>query len=185
MSRPDWDEIFMDTAELMSRRSTCLRRQVGAVVVKDNRMISAGYNGTPPGFKHCGDVGCLREQLEIPSGERHEICRGLHAEMNAILQVAILGGQSIKGTTMYITYLPCSICARLIAGVGISKVVFGGGYPDAFAEDILHTAGVELCVYTHKVVGEALREGDFNGERTVVEPELETGGGARLHYTEV
>jgi dCMP deaminase len=184
MIRPDWDETFMDTAELMRKRSTCLRRQVGAVVVKDNRMISASYNGTPPGFKHCDEAGCLREQLGVPSGERHEICRGLHAEMNAILQVAILGGQSIQGTTMYTTYLPCSICARLIASVGIARVVFGGGYPDEFAENILQTAGVKLHVYTQKVVGQALREGGIRDERTIAPAELEAGSTTRLHYTE-
>lgn len=147
MKRPSWDETFMNVAGDMKRRSTCLRRQVGAVITKENRIIAEGYNGAPPGFRHCVEVGCLREELRVPSGERHEICRGLHAEMNAILQVSILGGQSIRGSTLYTTDSPCSICARMIAAVGIERVVYGGDYPDEFASEILAEAGVELVKF--------------------------------------
>ncbi len=184
MIRPEWDEVFMEVAEIMRKRSTCLRRQVGAVVVKDRRIISGSYNGTPPGFEHCDKAGCLRETLGVPSGERHEICRGLHAEMNAILQVAILGGQSIKGSDIYTTYLPCSICARLIAAVGISRVVFGGGYPDEFAENILRTAGIKLDVYTGKPVGRELRGDLLVDEQTIGQPGMEAAGRIAFHYPE-
>ena len=123
MNRPSWDEYFMQMAELTAQRSTCLRRQVGAIIVKEKHIIATGYNGAPKGLPHCEELGgCLREKLEIPSGERHELCRALHAEQNAIIQAATLG-QSIEGATIYITHQPCIICAKMIINAGISRIV--------------------------------------------------------------
>jgi len=139
--RPTWDVYFMDIADLVSRRSTCLRRSVGAVLVRDRRVLATGYNGAPSGLHHCLDIGCLREQLGVPSGERHELCRGLHAEQNAIIQAA-LHGVSVNGSTLYCTNQPCIICAKMIINAGIIAVVIKAGYQDKFAEDILKEAGV-------------------------------------------
>jgi len=111
--RPSWDEYFMQIALLVSQRATCLRRRVGAVIVKDKRMLATGYNGAPSGLEHCQQTGCMRERLKIPSGQRHELCRGLHAEQNAIIQ-ASLYGTSVKGSTVYITNQPCIICAKML-----------------------------------------------------------------------
>ena len=141
--RPTWDVYFMDIADLVSKRSTCLRRSVGAVLVKDRRVLATGYNGAPSGLHHCLDVGCLREQLGVPSGERHELCRGLHAEQNAIIQAA-LHGVSVNGSTLYCTNHPCIICAKMIINAGIITVVAKADYRDKLAEDILQEAGVEV-----------------------------------------
>jgi len=141
--RPTWDVYFMDIADLVSKRSTCLRRSVGAVLVKDRRVLATGYNGAPSGLHHCLDVGCLREQLGVPSGERHELCRGLHAEQNAIIQAA-LHGVSVNGSTLYCTNHPCIICAKMIINAGIITVVAKADYRDKFAEDILEEAGIEV-----------------------------------------
>jgi dCMP deaminase len=141
--RPTWDVYFMDIADLVSKRSTCLRRSVGAVLVKDRRVLATGYNGAPSGLHHCLDVGCLREQLGVPSGERHELCRGLHAEQNAIIQAA-LHGVSVNGSTLYCTNHPCIICAKMIINAGIVTVVAKADYRDKLAEDILEEAGVEV-----------------------------------------
>jgi dCMP deaminase len=141
--RPTWDVYFMDIADLVSKRSTCLRRSVGAVLVKDRRVLATGYNGAPSGLHHCLDVGCLREQLGVPSGERHELCRGLHAEQNAIIQAA-LHGVSVNGSTLYCTNHPCIICAKMIINAGIITVVAKADYRDKLAEDILAEAGVEV-----------------------------------------
>ena len=119
----------MDIVELVKKRSTCVRRQVGALIVKDKRILATGYNGAPVGCKHCNDIGCLRNQLDIPSGQRHEICRAAHAEQNAIAQAAY-SGTSVKGGIMYVTTQPCVLCAKLIINAGIIKVVFNGDYPD-------------------------------------------------------
>ena len=129
-NRPDWDHYFMQMAELTAQRSTCLRRHVGAVIVKDKHIIATGYNGAPRGIAHCDEKGgCLREKLGVPSGERHELCRALHAEQNAIIQAATLG-QSIEGATIYITNQPCVICAKMIINAGIERIVVQDGYPD-------------------------------------------------------
>lgn len=142
--RPDWDEYFMEMAQLTAKRSTCLRRQVGAVIVKDKHIIATGYNGAPRGLKHCAEIGgCLREQLKIPSGERHELCRALHAEQNAIIQAATLG-QSIEGGTIYITHQPCVICAKMIINAGIKRIVVNEGYPDKMSVEILEEAGLKI-----------------------------------------
>src|SRR6056297_155785 len=145
--RPDWNQYFMDIAELVKTRSTCLRRQVGAVIVKDRRILTTGYNGAPSGMRHCLELGgCLREQMKVPSGERHELCRALHAEQNAIIQAAY-HGISIQGGTMYVTLQPCSLCAKMAVNAGIVKIVFKGSYPDELSMAILQEAGIELVLY--------------------------------------
>lgn len=144
-ARPSWDEYFLSIARLVSTRSTCLRRQVGAVVVKNKQVLATGYNGAPSGITHCDKVGCLREELGVPSGERHELCRALHAEQNAFLQAA-RHGTSLKDSTLYITTQPCSICAKMIINVGIKKIIIEGTYPDEFALKFLEEAGVEVVV---------------------------------------
>ncbi len=142
-NRPSWDEYFMEITELVSRRSTCLRRHVGAVVVKGKRILTTGYNGAPSGLKHCSEVGCLREQLNIPSGERQELCRASHAEQNAIIQAA-QHGVSINGATIYSTHFPCVTCAKMIINAGIKKIIYQQGYPDQLSEQLLQEAGIEL-----------------------------------------
>ena len=142
--RISWDEYFMQMAELTAKRSTCLRRQVGAVIVKDKHIIATGYNGAPKGLKHCAQLGgCLREKLHVPSGERHELCRALHAEQNAIIQAATLG-QSIEGGTIYVTHHPCSICAKMILNAGLERIVIREGYPDTLATESLSVADLEV-----------------------------------------
>jgi dCMP deaminase len=133
----------MDIATLVASRSTCLRRKVGACVVKDRRILTTGYNGAPTGITHCEEVGCLREKLNIPSGERHELCRGLHAEQNAIIQAAKIG-LSLEGATMYVTNHPCFICAKMIINSGIEKVVYKDGYPDKMAENFFRESKIEV-----------------------------------------
>jgi len=142
-SRPSWDTYFMDITMLVAKRSTCLRRAVGAIIVKDKRMLTTGYNGAPSGIKHCLEVGCLREQLNIGSGERHELCRGIHAEQNAIIQAAY-HGVSVKGASLYCTNLPCSICAKMIINAGIRKIYYRSGYADSLSQEMLQEAGVDL-----------------------------------------
>jgi dCMP deaminase len=140
-ARPDWDEYFMDIAALVARRSTCLRRSVGAVLVRDRRILATGYNGAPSGLRHCLEVGCMRAQMNIPSGERHELCRGLHAEQNAIIQAA-LHGVSVKGSSLYCTNHPCIICAKMIINAGIVRIHFREGYMDRLAEEMLKDADI-------------------------------------------
>jgi len=133
----------MDIVELVARRSTCRRRAVGALLVKDRRILATGYNGAPAGMHHCLDIGCLREQLGVPSGERHELCRGLHGEQNALIQAA-LHGVSVKGATLYCTNHPCIICAKMLINGGIIKIIFRDGYRDDMAVEMLQEAGIEL-----------------------------------------
>jgi dCMP deaminase len=133
----------MDIAVLVARRSTCLRRSVGAVIVKDKRVLSTGYNGAPSGIAHCEETGCLRQRLDVPSGERHELCRGIHAEQNAIIQAAYHGA-SIRGADLYCTNLPCSICAKMIINAGVQRIFYRSGYGDAMSTDMLKEAGVAL-----------------------------------------
>ncbi|HEC95095.1 MAG TPA: dCMP deaminase family protein [Thermoplasmatales archaeon] len=135
-SRPSYDEYFMEMAHVIAKRSTCLRRKVGALLVKDKHILSTGYNGAPKGLPHCEEVGCLREKLKVPSGERHELCRGLHAEQNAIIQAAVFG-VSIKDSTLYCTDAPCVVCAKMLINAGVKKIVFEGDYPDKLAEEML------------------------------------------------
>lgn len=144
--RPSWDEYFMEIVELIKTRSTCLRRQVGALIVKDKRILSSGYNGAPMGCRHCEEVGCVEEQLNIPSGQRHELCRAIHAEQNAIVQAAY-SGTSIEDCTLYATNQPCVMCAKMIINAGIKKVIFKGDYPDALAMELLKDAGVRVVKF--------------------------------------
>lgn len=141
--RPLWDDYFMDITHFVATRSTCLRRHVGAILVRDKRILATGYNGAPAGIEHCLEVGCLREQLGIPSGERHELCRALHAEQNAIIQAA-LHGVSIRGATLYCTNLPCVICSKMLINAGILKIVYQEGYPDELAREMVGAAGIEV-----------------------------------------
>jgi len=142
-SRPSWDEYFLEIATLVARRSTCLRRKVGALVVKDRRILATGYNGTPSGIRHCSQAGCLRDKLKIPSGERHELCRGLHAEQNVLLQ-ASLHGVSLRDSVLYVTNQPCIICTKMIINAGIREVVMSGSYPDAMALSFLKEAKIKV-----------------------------------------
>ncbi|MEN6565610.1 MAG: cytidine/deoxycytidylate deaminase family protein [Veillonellales bacterium] len=142
MIRPSWDEYFMDIVRVVATRSTCLRRQVGAAIVKDKRVLTTGYNGAPQGLAHCIEAGCLRETYHIPSGQRHELCRGLHAEQNAIIQAAF-HGVAIKGATLYCTHQPCSACTKMIINAGIKRIVYENGYPDPLAVKLAGEAGVD------------------------------------------
>ncbi|MBW1981668.1 MAG: cytidine/deoxycytidylate deaminase family protein [Deltaproteobacteria bacterium] len=143
MERPSWEAYFMEITHLVSRRSTCRRRHVGAVLVKDRRILATGYNGAPSGLPHCLDVGCLRELNAIPSGERHELCRGLHAEQNVIIQAA-RHGIPIQGATLYCTTMPCVICAKMIINAGIVSVYYEEGYADELSSDMFSQANIEL-----------------------------------------
>jgi len=145
IKRPAWDEYFLKMALLVGERATCLRRKVGAVLVKDRRILATGYNGAPTKITHCEIVGCLRDQLEVPSGQRHELCRGLHAEQNVLVQAA-LHGVSTKGSMLYITCSPCIICAKMIINAGIKEVVCKENYPERMAEDFFREAGVKLRI---------------------------------------
>jgi dCMP deaminase len=141
VNRLSWDDYFMEIAELVSSRSTCLRRRVGALLVRDRQILASGYNGAPSGLPHCEEVGCLREAKEIPPGERHELCRGLHAEQNAIIQAAN-HGVSLKGSTLYSTTHPCVICTKMIINAGIQRVVYREGYADELARTMMKQGGI-------------------------------------------
>ncbi|MBF0203739.1 MAG: cytidine/deoxycytidylate deaminase family protein [Desulfamplus sp.] len=141
--RPSWTAYFMGIADLVATRSTCIRRKVGAVLVKDRRILCSGYNGAPSKLVHCSETGCLREKMKIPSGEKHELCRGVHAEQNAIIQAAC-HGISVSGSTLYCTNQPCSICAKMIINAGIIAVYFKKQYNDLIAIEMLTQAGVIL-----------------------------------------
>ena len=141
--RPTWDAYFMDIAVLVAKRSTCLRRAVGAVIVKDKRILTTGYNGAPSGIRHCVEIGCLRETMNIASGQRHELCRGIHAEQNAIIQAAY-HGVSIQNATLYCTNLPCSICTKMIINAGILRIYYLEGYADELSEAMLAEAEIEV-----------------------------------------
>ncbi|PIP39865.1 MAG: cytidine deaminase [Desulfobacterales bacterium CG23_combo_of_CG06-09_8_20_14_all_51_8] len=141
--RPPWNEYFMDITILVSKRSTCLRRAVGAIIVKDKRILATGYNGAPSGIRHCGEVGCLREIMKIESGQRHELCRGIHAEQNAIIQAAYHGAP-IKDASLYCTNLPCIICTKMLINAGIKKIYYKDGYADELSQNMLAEAGIEV-----------------------------------------
>lgn len=138
----------MEITRVVSTRSTCLRRQVGALIVRDKRILSSGYNGSPRGLKHCSDAGCLREEMGIPSGQRQELCRGLHAEQNAIVHAAC-HGINIAGSTLYVTHQPCITCAKMIINAGITKVIFAGEYPDQLSSDLLAQSGIDLHPFSN------------------------------------
>lgn len=139
-------------AKLVSTRSTCLRRQVGVVIVKDRHVLSTGYNGAPKGTQHCEDTGCLRELLNVPSGERHELCRGVHAEQNAVAQAAYFG-ISVKGGTLYTTTFPCSLCAKILINAGIVEIVYDEGYMDDLSKSLLS----ETNIVVRQVAGDTVR----------------------------
>ena len=141
MSRPGWDEYFIRIAVDVGERSTCLRRGVGAILVRDKRILTTGYNGPPRGLAHCEETGCLRQERGVRSGERHELCRGIHAEMNALLQGA-MHGVSIEGATLYCTSHPCALCAKMLINCGVQRIVTLGDYPDDLAKEMLKSAGV-------------------------------------------
>jgi len=147
MDRPGWDEYFMTIAADVARRSTCLRRQVGAILVVDRRLLATGYNGAPTDVPHCSESGCLRQQMAVPPGERHELCRGLHAEMNAIIQAA-KHGVSISGATLYTTHHPCSMCAKMAINAAVKRIVCREDYPDDLGKALLRLGHVKLEVYT-------------------------------------
>jgi dCMP deaminase len=143
ITRPTWDEYFASITRQVATRSTCLRRKVGAIIVKDKRILTTGYNGAPMGVRNCLEIGtCLREELGVPSGERQEICRGLHAEQNAIIQAALHGVQ-IKDSVVYCTNQPCILCAKMIINCGIRKIYYFEDYPDELATELLVESGVE------------------------------------------
>ncbi len=146
MNRPTWDEYFMMIAHDVSTRATCIRRKVGAVIVKDKRILSTGYNGVPTGITHCTPQTCLRNIYNVPSGERHELCRGLHAEQNAIIQAAF-HGVSIAGAIIYVTHQPCSICTKMLINAGIKTFIFEHPYNDELAKAMMDEAGVEAIVF--------------------------------------
>lgn len=142
--RPTWDEYFIAITKQVATRATCLRRKVGAIIVKDKRILTTGYNGAPRGVKSCLEIGkCMRQELGVPSGQRHEICRALHAEQNAIIQAAYHGVQ-IEGSDIYSTTQPCVLCAKMLINAGIKKIYYYEEYPDELALELLKEAGVEL-----------------------------------------
>jgi dCMP deaminase len=141
--RPSWNNYFMGIADLVAGRATCIRRKVGAVLVKDRRILCSGYNGAPAGIPHCGETGCLRRQLNVPSGVKHELCRGVHAEQNVIIQAAY-HGVAVAGATLYCTHQPCSICAKMLINAGIQEIYYRDGYDDPLALDMFDRAGVTL-----------------------------------------
>ena len=153
MPRPTWDQYFIDITHLVATRSTCLRRQVGALLVKERNILATGYNGTPSGIRHCEEVGCLRERLGVPSGQRHELCRGLHAEQNAIIQAA-RHGINIDGATLYCTTMPCVICTKMVINAGVQRIVYEQGYADELAAEMLAETGIEVTRFERSKLGE-------------------------------
>lgn len=145
-TRPSWDDYFMSITELVAQRSTCTRRKVGAILVRDKRIIATGYNGAPSKVSHCLDVGCLREQQGIPSGERHELCRGLHAEQNSIIQAA-LSGVTIAGATLYCTNMPCSICSKMLINSQVKQIYYKEGYADTLSSLLMDEAGISYSQF--------------------------------------
>jgi len=141
MARPSWDEYFMAIADHVADRATCVRRSVGAVLVKDKRILATGYNGVPTGLAHCDEVGCIREQRGIPSGTQHELCRGIHAEQNVVIQAA-RHGIAIDGATAYCTHQPCALCAKILINAGVVAIVYREPYPDPLSEAMLAEAGI-------------------------------------------
>ena len=147
-----WDKRFMEVAKLVSSWASCYQadRKIGAVIVKEKRILTTGYNGAPAGVKTCVERGeCLRKKLGIPSGTRHEMCYAIHAEQNAIIQAAKLG-VSIEGATLYCTHQPCIICAKMIVNSGIERIVYEKGYPDDFSLEIIAESGVKLERFTEE-----------------------------------
>ena len=149
--RPNYDEYFMSMAYLAASRSTCLRRRVGAVLVKNKHVLATGYNGPPKGMKHCDETGCLRKDLAIPSGERHEICRGLHAEQNAIIQASVFG-ISIDESIIYVTDTPCVVCAKMLINAGVKEIIYAGDYPDDLAREMIKESRMKIRKFDGRII---------------------------------
>ena len=145
MSRPDIDEYFLKIASVVAERSTCRRHHIGAVAVRDKHILSTGYNGAPSGLKDCLELGCLRDELNIPSGTRQEICRGIHAEQNVIIQ-ATLHGVSLEGSTIYATHTPCVLCTKMLVNARIKRFVSFGKYDDNAFTDLFKEAGIDIDI---------------------------------------
>lgn len=143
VTRPDTDEYFLKIALVVAERSTCRRHHVGAVAVKNKHILATGYNGAPAGLKDCLELGCLRDEMNIPSGTRHEICRGIHAEQNVIIQ-ASLHGVSLEGSTIYCTHTPCNLCAKMLVNAKIGRLVSFGSYDDNAFVDLFQQAGIKV-----------------------------------------
>ncbi|MDD3717556.1 MAG: dCMP deaminase family protein [Actinomycetota bacterium] len=143
MARPSWERYFMSIAEQVATRSTCLRRQVGCIIVVGKRIVSTGYNGAPSGLPHCEEVGCIRETRGVASGERHELCRGLHAEQNAIIQAA-MHGTAVLGGRVFCTHKPCILCTKMLINAGVERVYYTEGYEDEMADEMARQAGLQL-----------------------------------------
>jgi len=162
LGRPSWDRYFMRLAYMAASRANCTRRKVGAVIVKDKNIIATGYNGPPSGLANCDVVGCIRDDLNVPSGERHELCRGLHAEQNAIIQAA-MHGTSIIGSTIYVTTHPCVVCSKMIINGKIEEIVYAEGYPDELAELMLREANLKTRKYSLPENEVKILLGDYYG----------------------
>jgi len=145
LTRPDSDEYFLKIASVVAERSTCRRHHVGAVAVRNKHILATGYNGAPSGLKDCLELGCLREEMNIPSGTRHEICRGIHAEQNVVIQ-ASLNGVSLEGSTIYATHSPCRLCAKMLVNAKIKRYVSYGKYDDNLFIDLFREAGIEFGI---------------------------------------
>ena len=143
MTRPSWERYFMSIAQQVATRSTCLRRQVGCIMVLERRIVSTGYNGAPSGLPHCEEVGCIRESRRVASGERHELCRGLHAEQNAVIQAA-MHGTAVRDSTVFCTHKPCILCTKMLINAGVRRVFYREGYEDSMADEMANEAGMEL-----------------------------------------
>ena len=149
-NRPSWDEYFLDITHKVKERSKCLRRQVGAILVKDKRIIATGYNGVPSKIRHCDEVGgCIRDINNIESGKNHEICRGLHAEQNAIIQAALYG-VSTEGSTLYCTHKPCIICTKMLINAKIKRIVCSDDYPDKLSLGMLKEAKIDVTILSNE-----------------------------------
>ena len=143
MTRPSWERYFMSIARQVATRSTCLRRQVGCVIVLEKRIVSTGYNGAPSGLPHCGEVGCVRETQGVVSGQRHELCRGLHAEQNAIIQAA-MHGTAVREGSIFCTHKPCVLCTKMLINAGVRRVYYAEGYEDEMADEMAREADMRL-----------------------------------------
>jgi len=143
MTRPSWEEYFMSIAHQVATRSTCLRRQVGCIIVLEKRIVSTGYNGAPSGLPHCEEVGCIRDSRGVASGERHELCRGLHAEQNAIIQAA-MHGTAVRDGSVFCTHKPCVLCTKMLINAGIRRVYYAQGYEDDLADEMAREADMQL-----------------------------------------
>ncbi|MEI7941838.1 MAG: cytidine/deoxycytidylate deaminase family protein [Candidatus Riflemargulisbacteria bacterium] len=163
LKRPSWDTYFMNIAEEVATRATCLKRKIGAVIVKDKQILTTGYNGAPMGMKHATEVGCLRDQLQVPSGTHHELCRGLHAEQNAIIQAA-RHGVNISGATLYCTHMPCVICAKMIINAGIERIVFKGYYPDELSVQMLTESSITISLFEEEYEKEKIQNIELSDE---------------------